>query len=230
MKLWTLFLILVALACCATFARADEANDRAVEAIKAALASPGCPCGPACPCPNCGCPYGCPTPGAGCVCPSPKVYSSPPAERRLISTYSTLDPRSYKNGDTIIIGVNCDAPASAYKSAVALSEVDNMRPGEYVVVGRWFDGSIYALGRLPTDATQGEIKKIVDDFNSTQAIKTALQQPQVVYVQQPMQGGACANGSCGSPTMMSGPPMMMGSQLFGGGRMMGGGVSCGAGG
>ncbi len=207
MRLRLLFAALVVLVSAAIL-RADDANG--LEALKAAAAN-GCPCGPLC---EPGCPCGCAKEGI-----KTEALPHAPVEKRNGRTalppsaaLAALWARGVRDGEKVVIGLNCDAPLSSEWTAIPASETDGFRPGSAIMVYIASGGSLHGGYRLPEDASQSEIRKMLEKVAEPTSPSPQLiqQQPQVIYMQQPMNygsssfgfGGAvgvggCVGGSCG---------------------------------
>lgn len=265
MKVFCVIAVFCAATLAAPFAVADDPNG--LDALKAA-ATKGCPCGASCPCgPLCDCdPCGCATKdGKKAYYVSvfdkkdggPKVYESArpseslplphaPAEvpavrsekfKAASAAFAGLFTRGLANGTKVVIGLNCPAPAGPWE-AIEASELDGFRPGTGVLAYVYENSYLHGGYRMPEDASQSEIKKMLEKASEPVTPAPQIQQqPQVVYMMGGYGGGgSCASGSCGSPMMMGGggcsggscgSPMMGG---FGGGGIRMGGGGCGPGG
>ncbi len=188
----------------AAILRADDANG--LEALRAAA---GCPCGPLCDCSPC-----------GCAKEGIKTEALPhaPVEKRNGRTalppsaaLAALWARGVRDGEKVVIGLNCDAPLSSEWTAIPASETDGFRPGSAIMVYIASGGSLHGGYRLPEDASQSEIRKMLEKVAepTSPAPQLIQQQPQVIYMQQPSYGsssfgfgsavgvGGCVGGSCG---------------------------------
>ncbi len=190
-----------------TFAELKAAADRQAKKAPCDCAVTGeCNCGATCPCLN---------------CPA-RVMASPPqgAVGQMIrqvgtSSYAALRGKTMVNGQTVIVAVGCRAPEDGNYVVVQADDRDGLRPGNYIVAGKWHDGHVYVERYFPTDATSTEIRNAIE-----QSVQPT--QPAIQYVQQPQQQMMYTQQSYAQP--------MQSSFGFGGGysggMMMGGGGAC----
>ncbi len=200
-----LFIAAIVILIYSAMARADTNDDQALAALKAALAKKdiGCPCGPFCPCgPNCDC-------GT-----HEKSEALPHAPARRNASFNKAWADGLREGDRVVVGLNCEAPVGEWKSVDATTD-NGFRPGTAVMAFIFTNGMLHGGYRLPEDASQSEIRRMLEKAAEpivmpTPAPQLIQQQPQTIYIPQPVRygtpsfgfgsgaiRGGCAGGSCG---------------------------------
>ncbi len=199
----------------AAILRADDENG--LEALRAAA---GCPCGPLCDCSPCGCASkeGLPHATLIRVAKTEALPHAPAEVSKMRNGRTALPPsaafaalwtRNLPTGTKVVIGLNCDAPRGEWE-AVEASETDGFRPGSAILAYVMVNGTLHGGYRLPEDASQSEIRKMLEKVAepTSPAPQLIQQQPQVIYM-QPSYGsssfgfggavgvGGCVGGSCG---------------------------------
>ncbi len=185
-----------------------DSDPNGLDALRAAAKKSDCPCGVTCDCVPCVCANGVPHATVIAVAKSEALPHAPaePSKMRAArppsAAFAALWARGVRNGEKVVIGLNCEAPTSMGEwTSIEASETDGFRPGAAVMVYIGSNGSLHGGYRLPEDASQSEIRKMLEKVAepTSPAPQLIQQQPQVIYM-QPSYGGSSfgfGGGSCG---------------------------------